>query len=750
MENPDSTVMKNDQPLVQLPLAGDKSSAGIGDFARSLAYSAVQVPAEAVAQIVDKATGSKLADNLTLVNKPDEADFGSVKWHVQQVGSAIGGLVPFLGAFALTRSISNANRMEELALAYSKGTAASTASMFRTGEMATAGFVQGSILEPNQNSDQMLTERLSQGISSGAVMGSMHVISNKLSALTGASLTDASLLNKSLTTGLAGAGAGVVGLGVNKLFNDQPSTAQQDLQSVYQAAFTGAALGGIGGMHFRLHQPTGTPTALEEFAARDKKFMVSDSTYLDWQKQSWAPWRTPSEVHSVLNSSDLTNLPNFSPLEKAELVGIMHRDADPLLRKPEVIQSFINQIEGTWTDDLRRTTDEYDEALRRAQTLAESRELQLDDGSESKQDGRDFAAIKRLSKKQDAKIDALYDAREEALEQHRQRLETAVNEFLVAHDLPTIQLMVQQTMETDAAYSFGRVRLNGDQLVRQESQPTLINHLYHELTHLRQDTLDIQLLADELGVPRHPSDDQKALVQDVFKQLTAARFVGRDDVSAQADTNGSAGESDPNFDLDDDNRLMKELNARKNSLVEKVLALRADTLTGDDLSLAERMRDAEMNYVKQLHVDGLFSTEDQRDNVTNMIERATATHTATVLNDVISDPDRFRRLFGFATVPEEFSNLAREHEQDPQRLSDAQISDPVKSPTSLEQYLYYDELAAKMKPVLNQQLSTLDARFTKLMHQRMQQYLSTDLERQAFPTGILAELTYRANQRAAS
>jgi hypothetical protein len=55
-----------------------------------------------------------------------------------------------------------------------------------------------------------------------------------------------------------------------------------------------------------------------------------------------------------------------------------------------------------------------------------------------------------------------------------------------------------------------------------------------------------------------------------------------------------------------------------------------------------------------------------------------------------------------------------------------------------------------MKPVFNQQLNLVDARFAQLVNQKMRQYLSTDLERQAFPTGILAELTYRANQHAAS
>ena len=208
--------LSSDQSLAvrQPESAADKGSdgSGIGEFARTLAYAAIQNPVTAVSQILDKATGTNVAPNITMIEKGDQGSFGSARWHVQQVAAGVGALVPFVATLAVTKNLSRAVQAEELALEYCAGSVASTAAHFRTGEMAVAGLLQGAFLEPNQNKDKFFQERLTQGITSGVTMGAMHAFSNKFSDWTGASASGASLLNKSLTTGLAGGAGGFVGL----------------------------------------------------------------------------------------------------------------------------------------------------------------------------------------------------------------------------------------------------------------------------------------------------------------------------------------------------------------------------------------------------------------------------------------------------------------------------------------------------------------------------------------------------------
>jgi hypothetical protein len=712
-----------------------QKEAGLGDFVGAAAYSAIQVPSVAVAQILDQATGSKVAENLTLVQKPEAADFGSAKWHVQQVGAAVGGLVPFFGALALTKKLSFATDAEEFALAHSKSSAAATASTFRTGEMTAAGFLQGALFEPGSNKEQMLEDRFKQGITSGITMGSMHVLSNKFSTLFGASATDATLLSKSLTTGLAGAGAGAIGLNVDELLSGRKISHEERVQSIYQAAFTGAALGGAAGAHLRLHQPMDQSPALSDFVARNKDFQISESLYIENLRRSATPWRVDKSPISMAQSFDaLTSLPHFSPMEKAELVNQMHRDADPLLRRPEVIRSFLQKVEGSWSDDLERRNSIYNEALDRASALDESFRLQKNDGTESKQDGRDYAAIKRLLKKQEAALDGLLDERGEALDQHRRRLETAVNEFLAEHKLPGIRLRVLPAMEVDGSYASGDVSIHGRQLLSKQLEPILVNHIYHELTHLRQDVLTIRLFADELGLPQHPSPEQVDRIKTAF-----ARHAEGEDA-----------EFKNTLELSSENRSFREIREKLDRLVDEVLILRSEgapELSAEETKLAQRMRQGKQDYRDQQHVAGFVETERRLERTNDFLDLNTPDLTALALNQIISKPADFKAMFGFSEIPVELEQLAREHSQNPQRLTEADLAEPSKLNPTLEQFDYYENLFAKIKPIFVKHSNSLFASYSDLLAQKQKLYVSTELEKQSFPTGLLAELTHRANNQ---
>jgi hypothetical protein len=85
------------------------------------------------------------------------------------------------------------------------------------------------------DSHDLILDRFKAGIVGGVTMGAMHSLSNKISTFTGASERDAGLLNKAVTTGIAGAGGGVVGFGANALL-DPKSFDATDFEENYDSA----------------------------------------------------------------------------------------------------------------------------------------------------------------------------------------------------------------------------------------------------------------------------------------------------------------------------------------------------------------------------------------------------------------------------------------------------------------------------------------------------------------------------------
>ena len=64
-------------------------------FINAAAHTLVQTPIDAVAQVIDKTTGSNLLPSLRIVPDAKQAEFGSTDWIQQQAGAAIGAL-PYL------------------------------------------------------------------------------------------------------------------------------------------------------------------------------------------------------------------------------------------------------------------------------------------------------------------------------------------------------------------------------------------------------------------------------------------------------------------------------------------------------------------------------------------------------------------------------------------------------------------------------------------------------------------------------
>ncbi len=508
--------LSSDKPLLAAnpesrAAEGNTDHSVVGDFARTLAYSAIQNPVTAVSQILDKATGTNVAPNITIVDKAEEASFGSARWHVQQVAAGVGALVPFVAALAVTKNIGRAVQAEELALQYCSGSVAATASAFRTGEMATAGLLQGALLEPNQNKDRFFQERLTQGITSGVTMGAMHAFSNKFSEWTGASATGASLLNKSLTTGLAGGAGGFVGLETHGLLTGESLTGTQAVQSVYQGVFTGAVLGALGSAQMRLHQPkTGSPS-VENYVARNEDPSIFSSDYFAQQKEKSTGWNMPWTEKEYRP---------LSPFDRVEISATLHRDSDPLLRKPETINQFIEKVRAVRSDAFDIADQKDDRVLSRISRFQKSLDARPVEG-ESNQDVRDYAAIKRLQKKAVKLSGETGEGVQTAREDYTKRLETAVNEFLSEHNLPKVDLVTGDKFKggSSASYDNARITVREPYLGPHELKGDLINAIYNKVSDFRQDVLRINVLADKLGLPPEPNEVQVQIVKDEFRRI---------------------------------------------------------------------------------------------------------------------------------------------------------------------------------------------------------------------------------------
>jgi hypothetical protein len=731
----DQSISSDNFDVVQPPFnveAEKYSHGGVADFARTLAYTAIQNPITGMSQIIDRTAGSNVANTLKLVERQDDAKFGSFDWHTQQVAAAAGTMVPFLACLAVTKNISRAVQAEEFALSLGLGSASATASAFRTGEVVSAGFAQAALLEPNHNQNRILQERLLQGITSGVTLGSMHVMSNKLSEFTGASAKNASILNKSLTTGAAGAGGGLVGLGVHSALTGAAMSPAEGVQSVYQAAFTGAVLGGFAGVQLRLHQPKSSLPNLEDYVGKKAGTELFDHEYFNWHEEKSTSWRALTRF-----DGSFKDLPKLSPLEKVEMIGLLARDADPLMSKPETMNAFVKKLEATQPDALENAQAAVDAAWARAHSLQEAMDVYEAEGPESKQNKRDFAGLKRLHKKAMVNVDETYDARSFALEHRRIDVEKAINEFLSDHHLPKIELLIDfnQDSQFNASYSNGSVTISPHFLSSRQLQPDLINTVYHELSHARQDVLHIILLADRLGLPQETNPAHNAAVKSEFERIRSQSF----EVSNL--------ESDPEQRYYGEPTLDRRIEERLNDFIDETLALRAERgLTADEKLLAQDMSRGIATYAEQLYVKNVSTTDRQLRNTQNAIVEFSDKSVNEIIDDLLTKPQVFKERFGFKRIPVELENLGREHKLNPlSRLERWRMRDASEEDLEAQNY-YYQELLAKMRPAFVEQLSNLKKSELTLKQTRVKRYFASTLEQQAFPTGILAQITYESQR----
>ena len=119
------------------------------DFLRSAAYAGVQEPVNGVVQLIDKTAGTNILPKIQVIDHCEKADYGSVRWHVQQFGSMAGVSANFI---ALGKAVGGTSemlfgRLEDTA--ENKGALALRAIT----DSAATGFIHNGLFRPVSDSE---------------------------------------------------------------------------------------------------------------------------------------------------------------------------------------------------------------------------------------------------------------------------------------------------------------------------------------------------------------------------------------------------------------------------------------------------------------------------------------------------------------------------------------------------------------------------------------------------------------------
>ncbi|HEY9678875.1 MAG TPA: hypothetical protein V6C76_12775 [Drouetiella sp.] len=683
------------------------------ESARSLAYSAFQKPITGVAQWVDKGLGTSLADSTQIINQPKEATFGSVQWHVDQVASGVGAFVPYVAAMALTRGALKTVGAENV-ITLAGHNAGAAASIYRTSEAAAAGFVNGMVFEPTSDQNNFFGDRVRQGIVGGVNFGTMHAISNPLSRLTGASTLEASLLNRASTTAAAGVAGGIAASVTDSALSGKSIDTTDLAKTAYQSAFTGLALG-AGADHFlRLHQPKSSFPEAQAFVSRPNIMADNSAAYMLWHDQqsfSGTLGLAAKAVNARLQGRPIDDLNFFgrSPLNRVELVADFERRGDAFFTKPKTLteihsivekQTDLNELANRIMDESERTY-----------------------GNWEKPNWMDFTQTERLSSEEHKtateNIAKLEKELDEATNERTRTFAQDINNFLEKNNLPRIDLITDsESGNLGWLKPGGQLGIRDYLLNAHDIDFRAVDTLVHELTHLRQDTLTVRRLADEMQIGKEATQEQ--LEQLATKYMERWTDPSRDQTAPQSQNESS---------------IPQLTGERLEEYLQNILRIRdGKPLTQEELVDAKAIDTNQWTNARES-----LKISNQKDAVGRF-----ASSTMPLVSfdklfyDIVKEPSKFQTETGFESIPEPLLNFAKKHLNenfDPSKPHD--VIDDVYDP-----YSHLDEWNSTIKPLFVEQEKKLTDQLTRKMDKSFDLYYGDPGERTAHPTGRLAGFAY--------
>ncbi|MBS1955166.1 MAG: hypothetical protein JST89_13345 [Cyanobacteria bacterium SZAS-4] len=225
-----------------IPKPAAQSGNPLEQFGRAFAYSAIQTPISGIADTVDHLAGTHILPSVQFIDAPAPEKPFSVGWHAEQLGSALGMLVPYLA----THKALGATGIE----AFSAEKASTQMLLARS---ATSGFVLDGFLRPgdaNAQGANYWLGRAGNGVIGAATFSAFTGASIGLKSIAGEfeGTTAAKLLRNNIVGGaLSGIPIGAASAELHsRIDTGHGATLQQLGEGAYGMAFVGGALGGIG------------------------------------------------------------------------------------------------------------------------------------------------------------------------------------------------------------------------------------------------------------------------------------------------------------------------------------------------------------------------------------------------------------------------------------------------------------------------------------------------------------------------
>lgn len=232
----------------------------IGEAGYSALYQGAQSPITSLGQIGDNLLSkgnvkTNIADAVTLLSAPEHEEFGTARWHAQQIGGGIGMILPFMATkSALSKTgLSFAARTE--ASVYASSKLASTANAGLVADGALTGFAYDFFLRPveQQDSNRFWVARGEHGLAGAATFGTLTAGSvglRHMSRSLAASLVDAPKVARvayDATMGaLPGIPAGIVNADASaRLSKGRWATTEERTQGAYTMVMAGGALSAL-------------------------------------------------------------------------------------------------------------------------------------------------------------------------------------------------------------------------------------------------------------------------------------------------------------------------------------------------------------------------------------------------------------------------------------------------------------------------------------------------------------------------
>lgn len=233
----DSAYNQNPTKGLELNPKEPSNSSALEDLGRSFAYSMLQAPVDAVTQIIDRQFDTETCNALHVLDAPDQAEFGTMRWTAQQVGSTAGSIVPFL---LIHKGVKSALGSPTEITA--RSLPLSTQASLRMRDLAITGGIYGTVFTPVESSysPTFWQDRFKNGAISSLTFATMAGTGIGVQQL-GQRLGSRALSSSIAANTLAGLPAGLVHADATALLKENRfATGQERTQSAVTFAATGA------------------------------------------------------------------------------------------------------------------------------------------------------------------------------------------------------------------------------------------------------------------------------------------------------------------------------------------------------------------------------------------------------------------------------------------------------------------------------------------------------------------------------